>query len=366
MNRREALLIATAATLLPACSAPQPLRLGFIAGLSDRGSDVGEGARNGALLALEQRNSSGGIHGQKGELVVQDDGQNATKAAAAMQSLLEARPRAIIGPATSGIASVIVPLANAAKVLLISPTVTGADFVGKDDYFFRINGSVFDYGGRYAEAMHRRGLRQVAAAVDLNNRSFTQTWLSAFRARFTALGGAVVADVGFESQKEPPHAGVVQSMLAAKPDGLLFIATAVDTARLAQQAAKFAPGLPLATTEWASTELLIEHGGRSVERMLVAQAFNRDDTSTRFQTFRTAYVDRFKREPGYSAVNAYDAATVVMDALAQRDRDEELKAALIRLGPFGGLQQQIRFDAYGDTTRLMYFTEVRDGRFVLL
>ena len=41
-----------------------------------------------------------------------------------------------------------------------------------------------------------------------------------------------------------------------------------------------------------------------------------------------------------------------------------VKEALIKLGPYEGLQQQIRFDENGDTTRVAYFMVIRDGRFV--
>jgi len=43
-----------------------------------------------------------------------------------------------------------------------------------------------------------------------------------------------------------------------------------------------------------------------------------------------------------------------------------MKEALIRYGPFEGLQQSILFDANGDTNRTMYFTEIRAGRYALV
>jgi len=63
-------------------------------------------------------------------------------------------------------------------------------------------------------------------------------------------------------------------------------------------------------------------------------------------------------------VSAYDAATVVLKALKERQEGETLKAAALRSGPYEGLQQQISFDANGDTDRKVFFTEIRDGRYV--
>lgn len=39
---------------------------------------------------------------------------------------------------------------------------------------------------------------------------------------------------------------------------------------------------------------------------------------------------------------------------------------MLKHGPYQGLQQQISFDATGDTPRKVFFTEIRDGRFVPL
>ena len=63
---------------------------------------------------------------------------------------------------------------------------------------------------------------------------------------------------------------------------------------------------------------------------------------------------------------AYDAATALMEALVRKSSGESLKEALIRYGPFEGLQQPILFDANGDTNRTMYFTEIRAGRYALV
>lgn len=365
MKRRH-WLAGAAALALAGCSREQPIRIGFIGGLSDRGSDVGEGGRNALMLAVEQHNQAGGIKGRKIELVVQDDGQNAEKATAALQALMAARVEALVGPFTSAMSAALVPQVTQAKLLLISPTVTGTAFVGQDDYFIRINPAASENARSYAEQMYRRGQRRVAVAYDTRNLSYTQAWLEAFRERFVQLGGKMSAEVPFASQNDTAFGDVMRKLLAARPDGLLFSATAVDTARLAQQGSKMAPGLPMGTSEWAGSDALIELGGSAVEGMLVAQSFNREDSSERYRRFHDTYQARFGRVPGYSAVNAYDAALVLFQAMERQQGQESLKETVLRRGPYEGLQQSIQFDRFGDTPRRMFFTEIRGGRFVLV
>lgn len=361
-TRRGAVLLLAGGLL--ACGRPEPVRLGFLGTLSKGASDVGEAGRNGVMLAVEQRNAAGGIQGQPIELLIEDDAQSAQKAAAGFKALVAARTDIVIGPFTSAMAAAIVPLANEAQQPVISPTVTSLDFVGKDDQFIRIHRSTRDNAGDYARKLFERGQRQLAVAYDLRNKSFSQSWLAEFRSAFVALGGAVSVEVPFGSGAEVGYGAVVQALLAGRSDGLLFIANAVDSARLGQRARLVAPEVRLATAEWAASETLVELGGGSIDHMLVLQPYDREDRSPRYAAFREAFKLRFKREPGYSAVAAHDAATVALDAIAGRKSKTSLKEAILAHGPFQGLQQQIEFDRHGDTQRRVVFSEVVNGRFV--
>gem|GEM_PF-2777475 len=73
-------------------------------------------------------------------------------------------------------------------------------------------------------------------------------------------------------------------------------------------------------------------GSQVVDGLLIAQNYNRDDPSPRFQEFSEAYFKRFQRAPGYSAVSAYDAATVVLTALKNRQPGETPDYPQIPLG----------------------------------
>ena len=351
---------------LAACSPPEPVRIGFIGGLTDRNSDNGQAGLNGVILAVEAFNRAGGLHGRPVELITRDDAQNRDTAAQSARELVAARVEAVIGPFTSGMAAVIVPITGQAGIFQVSPTITSMDFHGKDDNLFRINRTTRDNARDYARVMVERGQKAVAVAYDTRNRNFTESWLREYREAMASEGARLVTEVPYESDANADFAAVVRQMKAARPDGLLFIAGALDVARLAQQARIQAPNLPISASEWAATEQLIELGGPVVEGLLIVQNYNRDDRSQRFKDFSEAYFKRFQRNPGYSSVSAHDAATVVLQALKNRRDNETLKAAALRSGPYTGLQQDIVFDANGDTVRKVFFTQIRDGRYVPL
>lgn len=349
--------------LLSACSPPPPIKVGFIGGLSDRNSDNGQAGLDAVILAVEEFNRAGGANGRLVELLPQDDAQNPDTAARAARELVQAKVEAVIGPFTSSMAAVIVPITAQAGVFQISPTITAMEFYGKDDNLFRINRTTRDNAREYAEVMHRLGQSRVAVAFDLRNRKFTESWLSEYRDALKAQGGEVLTAVPFESSDSVDFDAVVQQMVATKPEGLLFIAGALDVAKLAQSARRASPALPLSASEWAATQQLIEFGGPVVEDLLIVQAFDRDDNSERFRDFVDAYFKRFQHNPGYSSVAAYDAATVLLKALRNRKDGESVKAAALRSGPYEGLQQEIVFDDNGDTPRKVFFTKIEDGHF---
>ena len=352
--------------LLAACEPAPPIRIGFIGGLSDRNSDNGQAGLNAVILAVETFNRDGGMNGRSVELLVRDDAQDGRLAARSARELVEAGVEAVIGPFSSEMAKTVVPIFGAAGIFEVSPTVSSMDFYGKDDNLFRVNRTTRDNARDYARVLLDRGQRRIAVAYDIANRNFTESWLAEFRQVLHAAGHKLAAEVPYTSAPEADFGAVISRLIASRPDGLLFISGALDVVRLTEQARRQAPRLPVATTEWAATEQLLEAGGQGLQHLLIAQSFDRDADSPNYRAFSAAYAERFQQRPGYSAVAAYDAATVVLSALRQRAKGEPLKSAALRSSPYEGLQQRIVFDANGDTERRTFFFEVREGRFTRL
>ena len=360
---RRGLLVAMAALLLAACGPGEPLRIGFIAELTGRSADLGEGARNAMMLVVDEFRAGGQLGRRPVEVLVRDVGADATSARRSAEELVAAGVEVIVGPMNSGSIDAIQPVTEAAGVLLLSPTASAVKFHGKDDHLFRLNSTTRDNGRHYAEHYHARGIRRIAVAVNQNNRAFSESWLEEFRRAYEAVGGRVLAAPFFDSSA-PSYEPVVHELLAGRPDGLIFIANAVDSARLAQQVHKLRPGMPMIVAEWGGTSQLIVLGGRAVEGMMLLQNYNQEDDSPRYRAFEQAYRQRFGKPPAFGSVLAYDAGIAVLTALARRERGVKVKDALIRFGPYEGLQQEVRFDANGDASRVAHFMMVKDGRFV--
>jgi len=353
--------------LFVACTSHEPIRLGFVGGLSGRVADLGIGGRDGALLAIELRNQSGGIDGRLVELIAEDDQQDPETAKQAVARLISSKVAAIIGPMTSAMAVATVPLANRAQLLMLSPTVTTTDLAGIDDYFLRVIDSTTEYARKSANYHFSvQGSRRVMVAYDLRNRAYTESWLKDYLKVFEAEGGTILAAVSFSSSDDSHFSELAKRLLQARPDGVLILANSVDAALLAQQLRRRDASVHINMSEWSATERLIELGGKAVEGVMIAQFIDRESQQPSYLSFRKAYLERFKREPGFPGLIAFDATNVVLDGLATQTSGKTLKQTILEHREFTGAQSLIRFDAYGDATRDTYLTTVRHGAFVRL
>ena len=360
-------IIGLGIAVLLGCEPPEPIRIGFVGGTSGRVADLGIAGRDAVLLAVELRNQSGGVAGRKVKLLIKDDQQNPEVARRAVRDLIEQGVVDIVRPMTSTMAIAVVPIANEAKVLLMSPTATTDDLTGLDDYFFRLNTSARDNASRIARYhVGQNATRRLAATYDLRNKSYTENWLDSFRATYVQGGGEVVKVIGFESGGETTFLQLAQDLLAAPVDGVLIVANSVDTALLCQQIRKLGSRVPIISSEWAATERLVELGGKAVEGVIMAQNFDRNSTAPRYRAFYQAYRDRFHREPGFGGVIAFDAANVVLDALAQRREGRSVKETVLAARRFEGVEEPMLFNEFGEVKRRLFITVVRDGQFMVV
>ena len=222
--------------------------------------------------------------------------------------------------------------------------------------------------GRLAAQMHfeKRGMRSVALILDMANADYTESWAQPYADEFSRLGGKVLAMQRFKSTDNPDHQAIAKGLLAASPQMVVTVASSVDSALLAQRLKQLQPELALAGAGWASTERLIELGGSSVEGMLFEQYFDRFDTSPKYQRFLESYKARFKSEPGFGAVLAFDAANMVIAGIAKAGEPSALKSTILGIESFEGVQNRVTLDTFGDATRSVYFGIVKDGAFAKL
>jgi branched-chain amino acid transport system substrate-binding protein len=365
---KRAGLAAAGSLLLAAagCGTREPLRVGFLGGLSGRVSDLGIGGRNGTQLAVDDINAAGGIGGRLLELTSRDDEQNAELARQRLGELHDLGVEFVIGPMTSTVAAAVLPLANERGVPLISPLAGANDFRGRDDAFFRVVSDSAASARQQADELLRRGLRRIATVADIKNAVFTRNWATSAAERFTAGGGAVVPAIEFEAAPGLKFLDLAQRIADTAADGVIVAASAADSALLVQQLRRLRPQTFIALSVWAGTEELPALGGRALDGVLVTQFFDRFNSAQRWLDFVARYRQRFGDTPGYAALNGYDALRMGAAAASASGAagPAGVLAALRQIRQLEGLQRQLRFDEFGDCLAPTYLTEVQQGRYV--
>ena len=365
---RNALVVlaVTASLLLAGCGDKEPVRIGFLGGVSGRVADLGISGRNAAQLAVDLANQKGGIDGRKIELLVRDDEQNPDVARQRLKELADAKVAAVIGPMTSSIAVAVLPLIEQHKLLTISPTCTANELGGKDDHFLRVVDTARVYADLAARYQYQtQGLRKAVLIVDARNKAYSASWAGDFRRSFEAAGGKVLAELSFSSGDDAGLAGLAADALKLGPDGVVLIGNSVDAALLTQHLRRRAPDIKLGTAEWAATERYVELSGKAAEGVVMAQFFDRSSALPAYLDFRQKYRERFGEEPGFGSVTAYDAANVLIESMSRHPRLSP-REAVMAIRRFQGVQGSIQFDPNGDAARDVFVTVIREGKFVVV
>jgi branched-chain amino acid transport system substrate-binding protein len=122
--------------------------------------------------------------------------------------------------------------------------------------------------------------------------------------------------------------------------------------------------VPLVTSEWAATERFVELAGPAAEGVFTSQFVDRESDLQPYAGFHRLFLERFQQEPGFAGIAGYDAATVLITALRQREAGEPIRDAVLRIADFEGLQGPIHIDRFGDSWRPTYITVVRNGKYI--
>ncbi|MFC1824127.1 ABC transporter substrate-binding protein [Thermodesulfobacteriota bacterium] len=116
-----ALVCALLLALVPAVNAAEPYKIGAVLSLTGRLSFIGDPEKKAIDLIVKQINSQGGINGHPLEIVYYDDETTEMKTVNFVKKVIQKdKVLGIIGPSSSGSTFATVPIAEKAKVPMLS------------------------------------------------------------------------------------------------------------------------------------------------------------------------------------------------------------------------------------------------------
>ncbi len=349
------------------CVSKAPITVGFVAELTGKRGQLGVDARDGAQLAVDVLNEQGGINGRPIQLLVRDDKGDPETAQQVDAALVEQGVVAIIGHTTSGQAAAVYDQINAAQVVLLSPGASSEQFSGQADYFFRALPTTDLMGEALAwHIYHNRNVRHLVCVYDESNRAYGEFLWQAIKVKFEALGGEAGQLFTFMPDETALDA-LMQQVQAAAPEGVVFIASPVDTALMVQYGHQQGLEARLFSSPWAQSDALLEKGGQAVEGLEMIAGYTPQIPYPPSQRFAEQFEARYGRQPTLLASNGYEAALVLAYALKQtQGRAQGLPEALVTVKDLEGAYSPISLDEYGDVKRDVYIAMVKDRAFEIV
>ncbi len=350
-------------TLILGCRKESPpIKIGFAGNLTGKNAEVSINARNGFLLAVDEINKKGGIHGRKLEAIIKNDRSDPETAIKIDQELIQENVAAIIGHITGEMCEVALPLINEAKLVMISPIGAVDSFTGIDDYMFRINPPIEETSVATAQLAYKKGIKKMAVVYELSTKSYAEPKYLNFKAAFEALGGEVSVST-FTSGTNVSFPSLAKELTQYESKGYFIIASPLDTAMICQHLRKIDPSGPVFITPWAYRDALLENGGTTIEGLFLVHSFQKNSRDPAFIQFKDNFYNRYKTIPGIWATFSYEAVMVFCQAFSQNPNPEKLKETILDIARFKGLQGDILFDRFGDNRRKSLVLTIKNGEF---
>ncbi|HOI21865.1 MAG: ABC transporter substrate-binding protein [bacterium] len=339
------------------------IKIGGISPLTGEAATFGQSTKNGMELAVEEWNAAGGVLGKQVKLIVEDDKGDPAEGAAVFSKLIEQdKVVAIVGGITSRVALAGAPIAQAAKVPMVTPTATNEKVTQVGDYIFRscfidpFQGSVM---AKFA--VQDLGILNAGVIFDLGN-DYSKGLAETFSASLTSLGGQVLASEGYPSGATDFKAQLTK-IVQAKPEAVYIPAYYNDVGLIAKQIRELGyEGKLLGCDGWDSSEL-VNIGGTAVDGGFFTNHYSKDDTRPVVQDIVRKYSAKYGAPPDALAVLAYDGMNILLDAVkrAGKTNNEAIRDALktTDLACVGG---QIRYDENRNPVKSVVIIEMKDGQ----
>jgi branched-chain amino acid transport system substrate-binding protein len=348
----------------PATStAREPLKIGFVLGLTGPGAPDESDIWDGALLAVEEINASGDEALPHIDMTAFDTQNQPIMARSAAKEAVASGAHLLLAPSYSSQALEVARVAMESGIPLISVIATHPDIVATGDYIFRVCFDDNDQARTMAAfARHDLGAATAAVLTDLTS-AYSMAMSDVFRERFTALGGRVVQEIEYK-MRQRDFGEVARQAAQAHAEVLFMPGYWVDTPALLKALQdERVESIPLGGDGWGSSRFEELRGAYPRRGYYTDHwaPFMKDAAS---QQFTQAYARRFGRLPVAGAALAYDAvqAAARSTVMAGSTQLAALRQALASLHDFPAVTGAIHFNAQGETQKSVHIMELRDGK----
>jgi branched-chain amino acid transport system substrate-binding protein len=320
------------------------IRLGMAAPLSGSSAAIGPYMKNGAQLAIDEINASGGVLGRKLELVPEDDACDPRTAASAAAKLVTEGVTVSVGGYCSSATLPTLSIFNKADVPMIIPAANSNDLVkSKLSNVFLLNGTGAQQAQAAVDFIKSSGSKAVALADD--NTSYSKDISTRTGEKLGAVGSVKIVDHESVTAGESDYSAAVISILNAKPDFVYWTGYYQEGGLFIKQLRAAGYTGKIMVADGSVDEQMISIAGAANAQGVLATMTQTPQTIAGGEKWIADYKAAFKADPGPYSTQSYDAVRVAAEAIknANSTKGSDIIAALEKIDGFPIFSGKLKF-----------------------
>ena len=342
-------------------------KLGYDLELSGAVAAYGNAGKNGANLAVDEINKSGGINGKQITVVSKDNKSDNAEAATVVSNLINNdKVNAVIGSMTSGAVKSMTPNITKGAVPLVTPAGTDDTLTvtnGKvNDYIFR---STFQdsYQGKVLANYTTNELKAKKVVLYYDNSSdYAKGIAKSFEKTYD---GKIVDKVSFQSGDKDFQA-TLSKIKGEDFDAIVMPGYYNETGLITKQARELGIEQPILGGDgFADSTFITLAGDAAATNVYYVSGYSAKALATDTTTkFIAAYQAKYKSEPSMFDALSYDAVYMVKQAAedTKAKTSVAVKDGLAKLKNFKGATGEITVDKDHNPVKEAVVIKLENGK----
>ena len=340
--------------------------IGHFASLSGGTATFGTSADEGIRLALDEINAKGGVMGRRVVVITEDNQSKTEEAVTTVQKLInQNKVVALLGEIASSRSIAAAPVAQRARIPMLSPGSTNPEVTRKGDYIFRACFIDPFQGSAMAQfATGELKLKKFAVLYDVRNDysvGLREFFINAAREN----GAQIVADESY-GEGDIDFKAQLTKIKNAGPDAVYIPGYYTEAGLIARQARDLGLNVPLLGGDGWDSDKTIEIGQKAIEGAYFTNHYAPDETREQVQKFVEDYKKKYNgKVPDAMAILGYDSMKLMCDAIerAKSTKGKAIRDALAATVDFPGASGKITINKDRNAEKPIVVVRIEGGQF---
>ena len=318
--------------MISGASAADTVKVGIVLPLTGSQAKFGEIEKNSFDLALKEINASGGINGEKLELIMEDDTNRPEVGRSVVKKLItEDKVVMIVGGYSNSVTYAVAGVCQQNKMPFLVNTASADKITASGwDYIFRLNPPVSHYADAITTLLAEK-VKPKTVVILYENSLFGIKGAKSFEKICRKSGYKVVLKEGYE------HGGIDYKPVLIRikqlnPDIVYMVSYIMDASLLMKQAKelKVTPKMFIGGAGGFTLPEFVQNAGVASESVISATLWHQVLPFPGAMDYYKKFVTKYNKPTVYHGAEAYSACYVIADVLkrAESFKNTDIKQAL--------------------------------------